>query len=59
MYARLDYQRRGGVPQVVNAETITETGAAAGRCEDRALPVGQPRTQGSRLAPVNTSGGVA
>jgi hypothetical protein len=31
--ARLDHQRRGGVPQVVNPEAITDTGAAAGGYE--------------------------
>src|SRR5215510_8248778 len=39
--SRLDHQRRGSVPQVVNTEAVTETGAAAGRYEDRAPPVRQ------------------
>ena len=34
--------RRGGVPQVVNSETITETGTSAGGHERDEPPVGQP-----------------
>jgi hypothetical protein len=39
----LDHQRCGGVPQVVDPESVTETSAAASGHEDRASPVGQPR----------------
>jgi len=42
MQLRARKQRRGGVPQVVNSETITETGTSAGRRERDEPPVGQP-----------------
>ena len=40
--ARLDHQRRGGVPQIVNPETVTERGAVTGRYEGGTPSVGQP-----------------
>ena len=39
LVARLDHQRRGGVPQIVNPETITETNASAGRQEGGTPPL--------------------
>ena len=40
--ARLDHQRCGGVPQIVNPETVTERGAVTGRYEGGTPSVGQP-----------------
>ena len=46
--ARLDHQRRGSVPQIMNPEPVAETGTTAGRDEGRASPVRQPHHAAAR-----------
>ena len=46
--ARLDHQRRGSVPQVMDPKPVAETEAAAGRDEGRASPVRQPHHAAAR-----------
>jgi hypothetical protein len=61
--ACLDHQRRGGVPQVMNPEAVTERGAMTGRYESGAPPVGQPHDAAPRhgehevIGPLAVDGG--
>ena len=54
--ARLDHQRRGGVPQIVNPETVTERGAVTGRYEGGTPSVGQSHDSAAGMVNTRSSG---